>query len=153
MRSLAPCFELSNSSFVGDGGQDVPGWTCFVSRLRFVAELAARLKIEGLPGRLLCEDAAAEPQDEGEPSVESEFKSGECAPYCESSNSSNNDACSPGRLSTKPWYTSFCEPRKGEPTGLALSIGCTRHPGKNKTPFNLSNRLSAYWYKFLSART
>ena len=76
MRSLAPCFELSNSSFVGDGGQDVPGWTCFVSRLRFVAELAARLKIEGLPGRLLCEEAAAEPQDEGDPSVESEFNSG-----------------------------------------------------------------------------
>ena len=61
IRSLAPCFELSNSSFVGDGGHDVPGWTCFVSLLRFVAELAARRRIEGEPGRRLCDEAAAEP--------------------------------------------------------------------------------------------
>ena len=94
-------FDESSSSFVGEGGQDVPGWTCFVSRLRFVAEFAARLRIEGEPGRLLPL-LAAEPQDEGEPSVESEFNRGECAPYCESSSSSNNDACSPGNDNTKP---------------------------------------------------
>ena len=76
MRSFAPCFEESNSSFTGEGGHDVPGWTCFVSLLRFVAELAARRRIEGEPGRRLCDDAAALPHDEGEPSVESEFNSG-----------------------------------------------------------------------------
>ena len=81
MRSLAPCFEESNSSLTGEGGHDVPGWTCFVSLLRFVAELAALLNIEGEPGRLLEEEAAALPHDDGEPSVESEFNSGLCAPY------------------------------------------------------------------------
>ena len=60
----------------GDGGHDVPGWTCFVSLLKFVAELAARRRIEGDPGRLLEEAAAALPHDEGDPSVESEFNSG-----------------------------------------------------------------------------
>ena len=53
MRSFAPCFELSNSSLTGEGGHDVPGCTCFVSLLKFVAELAARRRIEGEPGRRL----------------------------------------------------------------------------------------------------
>ena len=102
MRSLAPCFEVSSSSLTGEGGHDVPGWTCFVSLLKFVAELAALLNIEGEPGRRLWL-LAADPQDEGEPSVESEFNSGLCAPYCESSSSSKSEACSPGKESTKPW--------------------------------------------------
>ena len=87
----------------GEGGHDVPGWTCFVSLLRFVAELAALLNIEGEPGRLREEEAAALPHDEGDPSVESEFNSGLCAPYCESSSSSKSEACSPGKDKTKPW--------------------------------------------------
>ena len=37
----------------------MPGWTCFVSLLKFVAELAARRRIEGEPGRLREEEAAA----------------------------------------------------------------------------------------------